>query len=355
MAPDHGMPEAWRPNALINRLYERSVSKHADIAALPLEEQEAARAELRGKLKELLGSIPEQADELSAVVMESVDCGDYIREKVEFRTYDDLTMLAYVLVPQAAAASGSERRPAVLAVHGHGYGSKEVVGLTPTGEDNTGNPNLYKHFAVELARRGFVVIAPELLGFGERRMAEDAKAEPGGNSCFRLASSLMLMGQSLAGVRVYELLRTVDYAFTRPEIDPQRIGVMGMSGGGMVTALASALDVRFGATVVSGYTNLFKTSIMDRNHCLDNYVPGLLQYGEMPDWIGLIAPRPLFIESGSGDTVFPIRGSREAVARLQRIYDSANNGEAFGYEIFEGKHEISGAQSYQWLVSQLMS
>lgn len=73
---------------------------------------------------------------------------------------------------------------------------------------------------------------------------------------------------------------------------------MGISGGGLVAAFASALDERIKAAVVSGYVNTFEASIMAIRHCIDNYVPGLLQDAEMPDIVGLIAPRPLLIESG---------------------------------------------------------
>ncbi|WP_282940377.1 alpha/beta hydrolase family protein [Paenibacillus sp. RC67] len=341
-----------RPNTFLDRLYSKNASRHTSFFGMG-GDREQAKLQMREKLQELLGPLPGHPADLNPVVLETVDCGEYIRERVAFSTYDDLTMLAYVLVPKELETTGSGKRPAVLAVHGHGFGSKEVVGLTADGLDNTGNWNLYKHFSISLVQMGFVVIAPELLGFGDRRLEQDAQADPTSNSCFRLASSLMLMGQSLAGIRVYELLRTLDYAQTRDEVDPHRIGCMGMSGGGMVTALASAIDERIQATVISGYANIFKASIMDRNHCLDNYVSGLLQYGEMPDWIGLIAPRPLFVESGTVDTVFPIKGSREAITRLQKVYEDVGAGSQFQYDIFEGKHEISGALSYDWLASKL--
>ena len=85
-----------------------------------------------------------------------------------------------------------------------------------------------------------------------------------------------------------------------------KIGCMGISGGGLVAAFTSILDERIKATVISGYTSTFKGSIMDRRHCLDNYIPGILEYTEMPDLIGLIAPRALFIEAGTADHLFPL-------------------------------------------------
>lgn len=116
-----------------------------------------------------------------------------------------------------------------------------------------------------------------------------------------------------------------------------------------MTAFTAALDERFRATVVSGYANTFQGSILDRNHCLDNYVPGILREAELPDLIGLIVPRPLFIEAGSDDQVFPIHAAREAYTRLTHIYEQAGASESLDADFFTGAHEISGVKAYDWL------
>ena len=86
-----------------------------------------------------------------------------------------------------------------------------------------------------------------------------------------------------------------------------RVGCMGISGGGTVTLFATALEPRIRAAMVSGYLNTFRDSIGSLAHCIDNYVPGILNWAEMHDVAGLIAPRPLFVESGEKDNIFPIR------------------------------------------------
>src|SRR5690625_5766073 len=103
-----------------------------------------------------------------------------------------------------------------------------------------------------------------------------------------ISSQLLLMGKTIAGLRIQECRQVIDYMQLLKEVDGQRIGCMGISGGGLVAAFTSALDDRIKATVISGYTSTFKGSIMDRRHCLDNYVPGILQYTVMPELIGLI-------------------------------------------------------------------
>jgi len=176
---------------------------------------------------------------------------------------------------------------------------------------------------------------------------------PGQSSCHRLSGTLLEIGETLMGHRANEVSRLIDYASTRRDMDGSRIGVMGISGGGTVAAAAAVLDERIGATVISGYANTFKDSILDRQHCMCNYVPGTYKETDMPEIIGLIAPRPLLIESGSEDTNYPIRSSREAADRLRRIYEAVSAPEAFVAAQFDGGHEISGEAAYGWLANHL--
>ncbi|PJN53045.1 hypothetical protein PAEAM_42470 [Paenibacillus sp. GM1FR] len=306
------------------------------------------RSQLRTRVKERLGGFPTMAAALNPVLLERITCDGYIRERIEITTYAGLRMPVYLLIPGDGSVTDT-KRPAIVACHGHGYGSREISGMEPDGSLRTSEPGLHKDFAVALVKRGYVVAAPELLGFGDRRLEEDRDAPPGVSSCTKIAAHLLMVGKTLAGHRVYETTRVLDYVSTRPEVDLERIGSMGISGGGLVTAFTAALDERFRATVVSGYANTFQGSILDRNHCLDNYVPGILREAELPDLIGLIVPRPLFIEAGSDDQVFPIHAAREAYARLTHIYEQAGAADSLDADFFTGGHEISGAKAYDWL------
>src|SRR5699024_11678877 len=125
-------------------------------------------------------------------------------------------------------------------------------------------------------------------------------------SLYMIASQLLLVGKTIAGLRIQECRQAIDYIQSLQQVDDERIGCMGISGGGLVTAFTSVLDERIKATVVSGYTSTFKGSIMDRRDCLDNYVPGILQYSEMPELIGLIVPIPIFIVSGKVIHLFSV-------------------------------------------------
>ena len=102
----------------------------------------------------------------------------------------------------------------------------------------------------------------------------------------------------MIGWRVYDVMRAIDWIGTRKELDAAHVGCMGISGGGTCTLFAAALDSRIRAAMVSGYLNTFRECIMSVSHCIDNYVPGILNWAEQYDVAGLIAPRPLFAESG---------------------------------------------------------
>jgi len=104
--------------------------------------------------------------------------------------------------------------------------------------------------------------------------------------------------------------------------------------------------------VVSGYFNTFRASIMAVRHCLCNFVPGLVKAAEMVDIAGLVAPRPLLIETGTRDPIFPTTATQKAYAELQKVYAvwGANNLEL---DIFEGEHAWSGAKAYAWLAQWL--
>jgi dienelactone hydrolase len=309
------------------------------------------RTGLAAGLARRLGRFPERPAQLQPILMERTICNGYTRERIEITTYEGLRMPLYLLIPEQPLSSPA---PAVLAIHGHGYGSREITGLQPDGSDREGDPGLHKDFAVSLVKRGFVVAAPELLGFGDRRLVEDlASGEPGRNSCFRLSSALLMAGQTMAGYRIYESMRALDYLQTREEVRSERIGIMGISGGGLVAGFTAALDERIACAVVSGYANTFADSILTRNHCLDNYIPGILLEAEMPDLLGLIAPRGLFLESGDADPLFGPDGAKQALARLQQIYTASGRGGQVEADFFAGGHEIHGEPAFAWLLKQL--
>ena len=337
------------PEDYIERLYGECVPEFPFRA-----ETAAAAADWKERLKAAfvrdLGGFPAEKTVLKPRLLEETRCDGYLRQRLLITTDRDLDMPLYVLVPDKPKG----RLPVVLACHGHGTGGRDNVGLAADGSAKTGDHGYSKSFGLELVRRGFLVAAPELFGFAERMYSGDMNRWPEvRNSCHRAGMGLLMLGKTIAGVRIHDIVRTLDYLETRPEADPERIGCMGISGGGLVCAFSSALDERIKATVVSGYANTFRDSLFARQHCVCNFVPGLLRRAEMPDLIGLIAPRPLFIEAGREDKAFPRAGAEKALAELEKIYRVWGCAENLGRDLFDGGHEISGRLSYDWLAKHL--
>jgi hypothetical protein len=148
-------------------------------------------------------------------------------------------------------------------------------------------------------------------------------------------------------------MRTLDYIATRAELDSTRVGCMGISGGGTVTVFATALEPRLRVALVSGYLNTFRDSIGSLAHCIDNYVPGILNWAEMHDVAGLIAPRPLFVESGEKDDIFPIQASIASFNHVREIYSVFQAGDRIEQEAFPGEHSFWGKRGIPFLARHL--
>jgi hypothetical protein len=148
-------------------------------------------------------------------------------------------------------------------------------------------------------------------------------------------------------------MRTVDWIETRKELDAARVGSMGISGGGTCSLFSAALEPRIRAAMVSCYLNTFLASIMSVSHCIDNYVPGILNWAEMYDVAGLIAPRPLFAESGEQDNIFPIAASRESFERVKKVYEVFGAGAMTEQETFDGPHSFWGKRGIPFMAKHL--
>jgi len=282
-----------------------------------------------------------------------VDKGDYIREKIIIRTSPVSLMPVYLLYPK----HGRKPFPVILAFHGHGYGVKDIVGLWEDGQERNSPDGYHRDFAVALCRRGFAVAAPEISCFGERLTefsylnATIGQATP--STCTHAAMLAFHLGKSVIGLRVWEARRLLDFLQIRKEFDTSRAGAMGISGGGLHTFFSTCVDPRIKACVISGYYSTFRDSILAMYACACNFVPGQHIFGEMYDLVGLIAPRPILIEAGSYDPIFPIAAVRRSVFRARNVYRVFGAKDAIETDYFEGRHRISGRRAYDFLWNKL--
>lgn len=313
----------------------------------------------------------------AADVVERVDCGDYVREKVWFNTTPDLRVPAYVLVPKGLTA----RAPAIVALHDHGgfylWGKEKLVAIDgehPVFTDFRARYYGGRSIAIDLVRRGYIVVVTDMFYWGERRMLldddpADWRDRPAAMPTTRIdafnrraSASEDLVGRTIAtagftwsGVMYWDDIRTVDYLLSRPDVDPQRIGCVGLSVGAVRSAHLAALDERVKAAVVVCWMTSFPAQLQSHvRHTIGptKLIPGL--YGQMdyPDVASLAMPRPVLFMSGTRDGLFDQDGIKASFATLNACYAKAGIADRCRTRLFDSPHQFNGemqAEAWAWL------
>ena len=304
---------------------------------------------LREKVTELIGGFPAKKVPLEAQTLEVREFPTYRREKFVFMSRPGVGVLGYLLTPKAGAAP----HKTMICLPGHGRGVDDIVGIDDQGRDRTDKDGYQHDFAIQCVEHGMAAVAIEQMAFGCRRDERSRERDLGTSACRPAAGAALLLGQTMIGWRVWDVMRTIDWIETRDELAADRVGCMGISGGGTITTFASALEPRIKAALISGYLNTFRDSILSLSHCIDNYVPGILNWCEMYDVAGLIAPRPMFAESGEQDRIFPVGASESSFARVKKIYDVFGKGELAQQEVFPEAHSFWGKEGLPFLAKHL--
>ena len=337
-------PAHYAPLTHIRQVYAQTVPTY-DYAALGQAGFVQWQADLRAKVADLLGGSSAPRGDLAPQVLETSQKDGYVQQKVEITSEPGVRLPLYVLTPE----SGQAPYPTVIALHGHGSGVQEVIG-EPQSEQIAEHMRRCNHdYGRQLAQQGFLVLAPEQRAFGERREMEDVTQAPGQSSCRQASMNAMMLGRTMIGMRVWDVMRIIDYARQTGLAKTDTLACVGLSGGGTVTTFATAMDPRITAAVISGYFCTWQWSIMAMRHCEDNYVPGILQHAEMADIGALIAPRPLLIEAGTEDPIFPLPGVHDAHDKLAKVYAMLAEPERLALDVFEGEHQWHGTVAVDWL------
>ena len=162
----------------------------------------------------------------------------------------------------------------------------------------------------------------------------------------------MVLGQSVIGMWVWDLKRLIDYIETREDCDIDRLGCVGLSGGGFQTLWLTALDDRVKAAVSSGYFYGFSEAMLEMYQCSCNYAPHIWEYVDAGDIGALIAPRPFVVETGNRDllngrsNLENVYSQTEITRRAYRLFDAEN---AFVHDVFDGPHRWHGTVSVKVL------
>ncbi len=274
-------------------------------------QQEALRwqSEARARLMALVEaqepriSLPEAP--LDVITAEPQDRGAYVLWNVSFQgnSRKPLRYPGLLAVPKAPGP-----HPALLALHGHG-GSAPAV-FDPKG--------LYHGFADRFAQGGYVVLAPSF------------------------------PHKPYAAMMLWDLFRAVDLLQSRPEVDPQRIGVAGLSMGGEWSMWIAACDQRLKAAVVSGWMCTTE-GVFAVPNCKCWRLPGLVELMDICEVHLVIAPRPVLFESALRDNCFPIGYTKQGFARIRAGYKIFGHEDAVAQDIWDAGHEWHGEKAYPFM------
>lgn len=322
--------------------YETSISSMAKLRAW----QKRGRRQLDHCLGDPIPSVPARPK-----ILEKEQLEGYKRITFTLNTAPSLGALCWLLLPDGA--SQSSPLPAMIATPGHGIGAKDLLAMDESGKPRPQGQGYQKDYALQALQWGAAVLVIEPLGFGERRDAAMLATQSKESGCQAAANIATMLGTTLARIRMNDLICGLDYLQTLPQIDPNRIGIMGISGGGQMSLWTAAMETRLKLAIVSGYLNSFKDSVMGMHHCICNFAPGLARDFDMTDLAMLAAPNPLLIESGTRDNIFPIKASKAAAARLRRYYKSLGHTGLIEVDVFEGEHQWSGKKMAKFLDKNL--
>jgi cephalosporin-C deacetylase-like acetyl esterase len=288
-----------------------------------LEDWENKRLIYRKQLFEMLGlePLPKKTD-LKPVITGKVEHDEFTVENIHFQSRPGLYVTGNLYIPK-----GLEKpAPAILYVCGHGPTKKNNISY--------GNKVSYQRHGAWFARHGYVCLVIDTLQMGE--------IEGIHHGTYRYDMWWWnSRGYSSAGAEAWNCIRSLDYLQTRKEVDKDRIGVTGRSGGGAYSWWIAALDERIKAVVpVAGITDL-QNHVVDgcvEGHCDCMYIVNTYRWN-YPIVAALVAPRPLLISNSDKDTIFPLDGVvrvHEKVRKIYRLYDAD---EKLGLQITEGPHK----------------
>jgi Dipeptidyl aminopeptidases/acylaminoacyl-peptidases len=303
---------------------------------------------MRQKILSCLGKFPRKCG-LNFALLEETDCGDHVRRLVEYDVEAGERVRSYLLLPKDL----KEKNPAILAIHQHAgkwhLGKSEVAGLDENPEP--GEEGMYC-YGLDLVRRGFVVIAPDMLCFESRMGANFAGSREERSSYERLMfCKYVQYGSCLQTKYLHDLSVAVDVLESLDFVDRGRIGTIGHSLGGQEAVWITWYDERIRACVsscgVSSVKSIFEHEIL---HNFALYVPGLGEVCDIDEVINGIAPRAIMITNGLHDErLFPLDGVRQ-------IAETNKHNANFKSVIFDDGHRFNDSEkavAYDWLIEKL--
>ncbi|MEX1231868.1 MAG: prolyl oligopeptidase family serine peptidase [Planctomycetaceae bacterium] len=298
-----------------------------------MQEWTALKQQIREKLQQSWGPFPQEKCDLQPEILGVLERDGYRIEKVALQTRPGILMTANAYVP-----TDDGKRSAVLCVHGHWKGAKQ-------------DPVVQSR-CIGLAKLGFFVLVVDAFGAGERALGK-ALGEYHGET---VASTLWPTGLTLAGLQVYDNMRAADYLQSRPEVDPERLGITGASGGGNQTMYAGAFDERFKCVVPTCSVGTYQ-AYLHAACCMCEMVPNAMTYTEEWGVLSLVAPRGLMVTSATMDAYqFSVDEAKKSVAATKHVFKLFGKENNIAHTIIESPHAYNQPMReamYGWMTLHL--
>jgi cephalosporin-C deacetylase-like acetyl esterase len=307
------------------------------IAAIrTVQDADQRREMVRKKMLELIGGLPSYTGPLRARVSGRIQGEGYVIEKVIFESLPGFYVTGNVYRPREAG-----RYPGVL---------------VPIGHTQEGKPEM-QLLAANLAKKGYVAFAYDPIGQGEREqtyLPQLGRPLSGGagNEHLELGARSILIGQSVARYFIFDAKRAVDYLVSRRDVDGDRIGVTGCSGGGAITTYVGAFDPRIKAAAPGCFINSFRRLFTGPTADSEMSFPAFLSSGlDIADFFELPAPMPWLMLATSGDYFTP-DGARPVYEEAKRWYGLYGAEDRVRFFVGSGPHgtpKESREEIYKWM------
>jgi len=252
--------------------------------------------------------------------------------RFSLQTEEDYFTYCDLLLPKEQTG----KLPLCACLQGHSKGSHISLGIAKYPGDEEIMHGGDRDFCLRAVEEGFAALAIEQRAFGQ------CGGTVHGPACERPAMTSLLLGRTLIGSRVWDVMRVVDAIETHFSdlITMEGSVLMGNSGGGTATYYTACLEHRFDGFMPSCAVCTYHDSIIALAHCTCNYIPGIARYFDMGDLAVMIAPKKLVVVCGKDDDIFPLRGVRETFDIIQDIYEGLNVEENCALVIGDGGHRF---------------